>query len=195
MTNQDPTITNPQNPAADGGINPPAPSPGGGANLPSNTAPAEEETPVGLVPDEKIFPSVSRDDLNYIFTYQTNRPVSAFNISAELLEQDCQLVDLVIRCESMKDKDRQYWLDLTKTMTTEQKERLREILMTERRKLANIRKKYGKDYIDEVQKNREAAKQKAIIDQKKAELQNREKTQQQAEQAKEDALLSELENL
>jgi len=72
------------------------------------------------------------------------KKMADFKIPEKLLKNDPQLVELILRSESMNDDERQYWFNLTNVMTPEQIEKLRDILVRERKKLDEIEKKYGK---------------------------------------------------
>ena len=82
-------------------------------------------------------------DLTKIKTPQTGKTIKDFKIPEYMLKEDQELVDLIMRSESMNDGERQYWFDLTTTMTIQQVEKLRDILLRERQKLAEIEAKYG----------------------------------------------------
>ena len=58
-----------------------------------------------------------------------------FNISENI---NPILIELIINTESMNDTERQYWLDLIPSMTSEQVDRLFNILETEKRKLEEL---------------------------------------------------------
>jgi hypothetical protein len=55
------------------------------------------------------------------------------------------LIDLILKSESMNDEERQYWVDILPVMTPEQVEQLRGILVNERDQLAAIDAKYTTD--------------------------------------------------
>jgi hypothetical protein len=60
-------------------------------------------------------------------------------------ESHGELIDLILRSESMNDEERQYWVDILPVMTTEQIGQLRTILTNEREQLAAIDAKYAQD--------------------------------------------------
>lgn len=137
-------------------------------------------------------------DLQTIQT-KTGKTLADFSIPEELLETDKELIELVLRSESMNDKERQYWFNLWEVMTPSQREKLRGILTRERDKLAEIEEKYGapkEKTAEEMRAEKEQAEQMAQMRQEKQrELRAKEKEQQEAEKLDEDALLGELENL
>ena len=68
-----------------------------------------------------------------------------FNISDEVQANYPELVGLILKTESMEDDERQYWFDIMPSMTTEQIDRLFNILDTERKKLEALEEKYKKE--------------------------------------------------
>jgi len=132
-------------------------------------------------------------DLKNIKT-KSGKTIKDFQIPEELLKNDPSLVDLILRSESMKDDERQYWLNLTKVMTKEQIEKLRDILTRERKKLAEIRAKYGKK---EELSPEEIAKRNLEMKKRREEQAAKLREREKAEEAKEDedAILAELDNV
>ena len=126
----------------------------------------------------------------------TGKGITDFRIPAKLLESDVALVDLIMRSESMKDEERQYWFNLYEVMNTQQVEKLRDILTRERKKLAEIDAKYGKkpeiDPVQAAKKAEEMAKKRAA---EQEVLKKREAEAQAKEAQAEDQLMSELDNL
>lgn len=55
-----------------------------------------------------------------------------------------KLVAMILESKSMNNQERNYWLQVLPVMTPEQVSELTDILETEKRKLAEIEKKYGK---------------------------------------------------
>jgi hypothetical protein len=130
-------------------------------------------------------------ELDKIFTPQTKKGIEGFTIPEPMINKDPQLIELVIRSESMKDDERQYWFNLSEVMNTEQVEKLRDILVRERIRLTEIDHKYGKTKIDPVEAARKAkematkrARDKKII----AEREQKSRAQEQ----KADDILDEL---
>ncbi len=66
-------------------------------------------------------------------------------ISDEILEKYKDLVQLILKTESMDNDERQYWFDIMPSMTEKQVARLFEILDTERKKLEALEQKYQKE--------------------------------------------------
>ncbi len=134
-------------------------------------------------------------DLNLLKTPKTNKTIKDFRIPEELMKSDKNIIDLIMRSESMKDEERQYWFNLSEIMNEEQVDKLRDILARERKKLAEIDEKYGKKKVDPVEvarKNKEmqvrrAAEQKALAE--------KEAKHKAEENFDEDDLLSELDDL
>lgn len=126
----------------------------------------------------------------------TGKTITDFRIPAKLLENDAELVDYIMKSESMKDEERQYWFNLYEVMNEQQVEKLRDILKREREKLAEIDAKYGKkpeiDPVEAAKKAEELAQKRA---QEQAILKQREAKQQAQEAEAEANILSELEGL
>lgn len=105
------------------------------------------------------------------------------------------LVELVLKSESMNAEERNYWLQVLPVMTPDQVAELRDILETEKKKLAAIDAKYspqksaepGKEIdVEAVEKKRREAREKR----KELESEHREEDQEKAED-----LLSQLDEL
>ena len=56
-----------------------------------------------------------------------------------------ELIELILKSESMNDEERQYWFNILPIMTPDQVQNLREILENERKQLAAIDDKYAKE--------------------------------------------------
>ena len=68
-----------------------------------------------------------------------------FQISDEHQAKYPELIELILKTESMDDDERQYWFDIMPSMTNAQIDRLFDILETERRKLQELEIKYQKE--------------------------------------------------
>lgn len=68
-----------------------------------------------------------------------------FTILDEIQLKYPELVDLVLWSESIDNNEKQYWFDILPSMTTEQVDRLFNILMTERRQLEELNLKYQEE--------------------------------------------------
>ena len=68
---------------------------------------------------------------------------ASFQIAENLLETMPDIIELILRSRSMdKDSDKQSWFNLMPLMNQEQIDKLKDILMREKEKLAEIEKKY-----------------------------------------------------
>ncbi len=56
-----------------------------------------------------------------------------------------ELIELILKSESMNNEERQYWVNILPVMTPEQVQNLRDILENEKKQLAAIDQKYSKD--------------------------------------------------
>ena len=82
-------------------------------------------------------------DLATIRTPKTGKMLKDFEIPEKFLTEYPELVEMILRSESMNDGERQYWFNLSEVMNAEQIEKLRGILTRERTKLSEIEAKYG----------------------------------------------------
>lgn len=71
----------------------------------------------------------------------TATPVE-FRITQYIRDNYPDIIMLVLGSSSMDDAERQYWFDTLPTMSADHVERLRDILLTEKRRLAEINVKY-----------------------------------------------------
>ena len=67
---------------------------------------------------------------------------SGLQIPEDVLKKHGDLIALIKQSESMNDEERQYWINILPTMTSEQVQNLRDILENERKQLAAIDAKY-----------------------------------------------------
>lgn len=119
---------------------------------------------------------------------------TAYDIPTAVLEQHKDLVDLIKQTKSMNDKERQYWFHILPAMNEKQVEKLRAILINEKDKLAQIDDKYGKKLKD-IQQQRSAEWESGQYKEKLSLIRNQEDSAEADEQAQEEALLKELDNL
>jgi len=76
-------------------------------------------------------------------TTQDNKDDVQLIIPEETQEKYPELVEGIKGSKSMDNKERNYWLQVLPVMTEEQVNELRDILSTEKRKLAEIEQKYA----------------------------------------------------
>lgn len=129
-------------------------------------------------------------------TTPTGKTLVDFRIPAKLTQNDPALIELIMKSESMKDEERQYWFNLYEVMNTAQIDKLRDILTRERAKLAEIDAKYGKkpkiDPVAAAKKAEEMAQKRSA---EQAVLKARESKIRAQEAAAEADILSELDGL
>jgi len=89
----------------------------------------------------------------------------------------------------MDDKERQYWFHILPVMNEEQVAKLQGILDNEKQKLAEIDKKYSSEEAEVAPLAENSIRDKMSI------IQDREAQDKEAEMAKEQALLDQLQNL
>ena len=135
-------------------------------------------------------------DLGKLRTPNTGKTIKDFKIPEYMLKEDKELVELIMLSESMNDGERQYWFDLTKTMNLQQVEKLRDILLKERAKLAEIEEKYGVKKTAKLSPE-DAAKKNAQMEKNMREKQAAIKAREAQVEAteNEDDILAELDNL
>jgi hypothetical protein len=69
----------------------------------------------------------------------TKKDIAKFGISKKLLRSNRTLVDLILRCESMRgDDERKYWFDIFPEMRPEHVKKLQSILQNEKDQLAEL---------------------------------------------------------
>lgn len=141
---------------------------------------------------DPLFPTSDQIVLETLKT-PTGKVLTDFKVPQPLQENDKPLIDLVMRSESMKDSERQYWFNLTEVMNEEQVAKLRDILTRERKKLAEIEAKYHKKKIDPVVAAKQAEEMAKKRSARQAELKAREAKEKAAES--EEDILGELEGL
>ena len=134
-------------------------------------------------------------DLTQIIT-KTGKTMKDFSIPESLVENDSELVELVLKSESMDDGERQYWFNLSEVMSEEQTEKLRGILTREQTKLAEIEEKYGKkEVVDPAEAKKRALDRAKDRVEKQQTLKEKEAAHNEKEEAEQDAILAELDNL
>ena len=130
---------------------------------------------------------------------KTGKTLADFTVPAKLIQEDTPLVELILQSESMDDGERQYWFNLSEVMNSDQTEKLRDILVREKKKLAEIDAKYNKgtekkeDPALVMQRAQESGARRA---EQRKELKDKEAAFEAEENQKQDALLEqELMNL
>ena len=99
---------------------------------------------------------------------------TTFTLLDEMQVKYPELIQLILATESMDDGERQYWFDILPSMNADQVQRLTDILVTEKKKLAELEAKYQTEIESLNQKHAaewqgyEIKKQKEAIAQKEA---------------------------
>lgn len=104
-----------------------------------------------------------------------------------------EIVELLLASESMKDEERQYWLDILPLMTKEQVEQLHTILRNEREQLAAIDAAYAAAPTPPSAEDL-AARQKAQR-KHRAELHSHEVEHEEVEQQTEEEILKKIDSV
>ena len=111
-----------------------------------------------------------------------------FNIPQEVLEKYADLVALIKGSSSMNDDERQYWFSILPIMTQEQVKRLRNILDTEKQKLAAIDSKY-QNQLDQINEKHLLEWQEMKRREKRDELASKEGEARMSDEAEAESLL------
>ena len=133
-------------------------------------------------------------DLTQIKT-TSGKTIKDFDIPEALIKQDPELIKLVLESESMNDEERQYWLSLTEHMNHEQIEKLRDILVREKQKLAEIEAKYAKKNMTPEQAQELALQKAEERLEEQEEIKEQEAAHEASEAKKEADILKELNEL
>lgn len=123
-----------------------------------------------------------------------NDTTNTIVIPDELKAQHGELIEMIMKTESMDDSERQYWVDLLPIMTPEQIQNLYDILDNERKKLAEIDSYYDQK-VDQIELDEKAEKQAQERRMKMQQLQSAEIEAEKSDEELEQQLLSELDNL
>lgn len=121
----------------------------------------------------------------------TDDSSSSVVVPDDLRAQHPDLVDLILRSESMNDEERQYWVNILPIMTPEQVQNLRDILSNERTQLAAIDAKYAKT----ANTPTDPARASAIEEERKRRSSERKQAEEHAKKTEEqstDALLNKI---
>lgn len=132
---------------------------------------------------------------------------SDFDIDEEILSKYWDIIDLILSSETIETKDqKKYWIDSLSTMTDEQIDNLKSILIEEKEELQKIDEKYKgswsatstsaasantKDANEEEKQRIKAEKQR----QKRREMREAEKEHEQQEEKLEEDILKGLDDL
>ena len=119
---------------------------------------------------------------------------SGVTISDDLRKKYPDLIDLVLKSESMNDEERQYWVNILPIMTPEQVQNLRDILDNEKKQLADIDKKYSAQ-IDTATDKERIAKTEASIVKRRTERSEQEEEHEIKEDVHTEDLLKKIEQL
>lgn len=70
---------------------------------------------------------------------------SSAAVPGDIRQRFPELIELILKSESMNDEERQYWIGILPVMTPEQIQSLKEILENEKKQLQAIDEKYAKE--------------------------------------------------
>jgi len=121
----------------------------------------------------------------------SGKTVQDFKIPAAL-QNDAELVELVMLSGSMNDQEKQYWFNLTEVMNAEQIQKLRDILLREKQRIAEIDLKYKKKEESPAEAMARANTLGKMRSKDQHKIATEEATEEAQEKAQEDAVLQEL---
>ncbi len=117
-----------------------------------------------------------------------------FDIPQVVRDNHSELLELILVTKSMNDDERQYWFNILPIMSDEQVEKLRKILITEQRKLAEINQEYNAR-VTEINEKYLQKWQEKEVERKREELKKAEANAEVEDKNIEDNLLSQLNSL
>jgi len=148
------------------------------------------------LPDEQSTKSVGQP-LAKITTKQiaiSREDIEKFQIDEDFVKEKPALVDLILKTESMKDKERKYWFQLMPVMNDEQIQKLQGILQNEKDQLIELDAKYEKE-IGKLNEQPASQWNAENTSAKMEQIKQKESESEKEEKGKEDDILSQLENL
>ena len=107
---------------------------------------------------------------------------AAVQIPDDLRQKFPELIDLILKSESMNDEERQYWVNILPVMTPEQVQNLKDFLTNEREQLAAIDRKYSK----EIEKIGSDQLLRKVDEERRKRREDRSKTEDQARMEEEE---------
>ncbi|MCD6109808.1 hypothetical protein J7J83_03560 [bacterium] len=134
---------------------------------------------------------------NSIGTTGTTKPQitkNKFNIPQAVKDKYPELIPLILQTESMNDEEREYWFQILPIMTTDQVNKFRKILVTEKQQLSKL----DQDYEKELSKiNEKHLQEWQSFESKEArdKIAKEEEVAEKEESSEEEDLLKKLQNL
>ncbi|MFC1647703.1 hypothetical protein ACFL10_01775, partial [Patescibacteria group bacterium] len=124
----------------------------------------------------------------------TKGKASKFHIPAVVKQEYPDLIPLILQTESMDDEEREYWFQILPIMTTDQVQKLREILVSEKQQLAKLDAEYEEE-LAKINEKHLAEWQTFEAQQEREKLEEKEVAHEEEEAAIEADLLDKLANL
>lgn len=118
-------------------------------------------------------------------------PSPNLNIPEETVKRFPELIPMIQGSRSMNDEERQYWIDALPVMTSEQIKSLENILVNEKKQLAEVEKNYQQKNSQAISKA-ENAFNEAVYREKKRMLKAAEAEAEAAEKSEEEKVLADL---
>ncbi len=118
---------------------------------------------------------------------------ASLKIPKEIQAKYPDLIKLIKETESMNEDERAYWFDLIPIMTDEQISNLREILLSEKKKLEELDHKYQQELL-EINKKQKSGWQAVEQKEKKKKIKEKEMQAEEQEKKEEKKILEDLES-
>ena len=116
----------------------------------------------------------------------------SYNIPDDMLENNADLVVLVLESKSISDqKEKQSWFDLYSLMNQEQIDKLRDILTSEKQKLAEIEARYQAKQ-EEIKRKYEETYASGAYQQQQDKIRDSEMASRQQDELEADSLLNQI---
>lgn len=160
----------------------------------SANPPAKAATPAAQKPGSQPQPGIPAATGKTASPLKDQSLFERFNIPETVKNQFPDLIPLILQTESMNDDERQYWFQILPIMTDEQVQKLREILVNEKKQLEQLDKDYEKE-LKRINTKHVSEWKEFESKERRQKLQAQEKAAQTQEQATEEDLLKKLQGL
>lgn len=125
---------------------------------------------------------------------QGNAKTGGLTIPQSTRAQFSDLIEMIVKSQSMDLEERQYWINALPVMTKEQVTSLRDILEKEKKQLADEEKKHG-EAVSKIDKKYRLQFDSFAYTEKKRVLKEKEKTHRAKEEEGLSGILDEIENI
>lgn len=122
---------------------------------------------------------------------KTTSTSGKFKIPYSVEQNHPKLVQLILETESMNDDERQYWFQILPIMTTEQIQRLEQILIHEKEQLAQLDQKYAQE-LEDINNKHKSEWNEYEMKEKRTKLKQEEGVHEKSEAEMEEEILKKL---